>query len=147
MSYFEFVNNVLCCTGPASEEEEGMSPMAHVMDDSGALSAGPRDPGVPLGVVEMPDSESLRRSVAAANAAEHERQAASSNGSQPAFQGDRGPVSATSSGSNPAWRSQHPACVSKAVGCDGPRQLELKQQIESGTWHLLMLFTKDMLFA
>lgn len=75
-----------------------MSPLAHVMDDSGAPSAGGPDPEVAGGVVEMPDSEALRRSVAAASAAEHERQAALSSGSQPAFDGQRGPVSAASSG-------------------------------------------------
>ena len=90
---------LLCCTGPGpTEEEEGMSPLSHVMDDSGAPSAGGPDPEVAGGVVEMPDSEALRRSVAAASAAEHERQAALSNGSQPAFDGQRGPVSAASSG-------------------------------------------------
>ncbi len=72
--------------------------MAHVMDDSGAQPAGTLDPAGAKGVVEMPDSEALRRSVAAANAAEHERQLASSNASQPAFEGERGPVPATSSG-------------------------------------------------
>ena len=88
-----------CLPGPGSnEEEEGLSPMAHVMDDSGAPPAGTLDPGGAKGVVEMPDSEALRRSVAAANAAEHERQLASSNASQPAFEGERGPVPATSSG-------------------------------------------------
>lgn len=72
--------------------------MAQVMDDSGAPSGGGPDHGGARGVVEMPDSESLRRSVAAANAAEHERRHAASNGAPPAFEGDKGPVSATSSG-------------------------------------------------
>jgi len=93
------VNKHNCLAGPGSnEEEEGLSPMAHVMDDSGAPPAGTLDPGGAKGVVEMPDSEALRRSVAAANAAEHERQLASSNASQPACEGERGPVPATSSG-------------------------------------------------
>ncbi len=100
------VNKHNCLAGPGSnEEEEGLCPMAHVMDDSGAPPAGTLDPGGAKGVVEMPDSEALRRSVAAANAAEHERQLASSNASQPAFEGERGPVPATSSGV-----SQRPNC-------------------------------------
>lgn len=93
------MNKHNCLAGPGSnEEEEGLSPLAHVMDDSGAPPAGTLDPGGGKGVVEMPDSEALRRSVAAANAAEHERQLASSNVSQPVFEGERGPVPATSSG-------------------------------------------------
>ena len=93
------MNKHSCSAGPgSSEEDEGLSPTAHVMDDSGAPPAGTLDPGGAKGLVEMPDSEALRRSVAAANAVEHERQLASSNASQPALEGERGPVPATSSG-------------------------------------------------
>ncbi|KAL0019961.1 hypothetical protein WJX79_009290 [Trebouxia sp. C0005] len=117
--------------GPgSSEEDEGLSPTAHVMDDSGAPPAGTLDPGGAKGLVEMPDSEALRRSVAAANAVEHERQLASSNASQPALEGERGPVPATSSDfERPAVQSEGPAEQPSTSGTPRPSVYEL-------IWHV-----------
>lgn len=76
------------------DEEEAASPVPNVMDNSGALSSGGPDP-TSRGVVKMPDSESLRRSMAA----EHERQAALAQGTLLPGPGvEAAPVSATSSG-------------------------------------------------
>ena len=75
------------------DDEEAGSPVPNVMDNSGALSSGGPDPGS-RGVVKMPDSESLRRSMAA----EHERQTALVNGKLPGSGVEAAPVSATSSG-------------------------------------------------
>ena len=77
--------------------------MAQVMDDSGAAGNGVPDPGGSRGVVEMPDSESLRRSVAAASAAEQARQAGNASQTQPGFEGSRRPVSANSSGMHASY--------------------------------------------
>ena len=68
--------------------------MAHVMDDSGGS-----DPGVTKGVVAMPDAESLRRSVAAANGMNQGRPGNTPAGhAQSALEATAAPVSATSSG-------------------------------------------------
>ena len=75
------------------DDEEAASPVPNVMDNSGALSSGGPDP-TSRGVVRMPDSEALRRSMAA----EHERQAALAKGSLPGPGVEKAPVSATSSG-------------------------------------------------
>ena len=70
-----------------------MTPLAHVMDDSGSPGAGGVDPGGPRGVVAMPDAESLRRSVAAAIDADQDRARTTAAGPVTAT-----PVSAASSG-------------------------------------------------
>lgn len=79
--------------GVGQDDEEAASPVPNVMDNSGALSSGGPDPNS-RGVVKMPDSEALRRSMAA----EHERQAALAKGSLPGPGVEKAPVSATSSG-------------------------------------------------
>ena len=70
-----------------------MTPLAHVMDDSGSPGAGAVDSGGPRGLVAMPDTESLRRSVAAAIDADQDRARATAAGPVTAT-----PVSAASSG-------------------------------------------------
>ena len=79
--------------GGVTDDDEAASPVPNVMDNSGALSSGGPDPGS-RGVVKMPDSESLRRSMAA----EQQRQAAMAKGSLPGPGVETAPVSATSSG-------------------------------------------------
>ena len=76
--------------GIPPDEEEAAAPVPNVMDNSGALSSGGPDPAS-RGVVKMPDSESLRRSMVA----ENERQAAAA---QAGMSGQAVPVPATSSG-------------------------------------------------
>ena len=83
--------------GMGPDDEEAASPVPNVMDNSGALSSGGPDP-TSRGVVKMPDSESLRRSMAA----EHERQAALAKGNLPGSGVEKAPVSATSSGASVA---------------------------------------------
>ena len=85
--------HLLLNAGVTPDEEEAATPVPNVMDNSGALSSGGPDPAS-RGVVTMPDSESLRRSMVA----ENERQAAAA---QPGLSGQAVPVPATSSGNSP----------------------------------------------
>lgn len=88
------VQHRVLSAGGVTDDEEAASPVPNVMDNSGALFSGVPDPGS-RGVVKMPDSESLRRSMAA----EQQRQAALAQGSPGPGPGvEAAPVSATSSG-------------------------------------------------
>ena len=88
-----YLNPPMIAGATASEEEEAAAPAPNVMDNSGALASGGPDLAS-RGVVKMPDSESLRRSMVL----EHERQLASATLSPNGLGSQAAPVSATSSG-------------------------------------------------
>ncbi|KAL3147840.1 hypothetical protein ABBQ32_002563 [Trebouxia sp. C0010 RCD-2024] len=107
--------------GGVTDDEEAASPVPNVMDNSGALSSGGPDPGS-RGVVKMPDSESLRRSMAA----EQQRQAALAKGSLPGAGAETAPVSATSSDfERPASQEEGPQDQPSTSGTPRPSIYEL----------------------
>lgn len=104
--------------GVTPDEEEAATPVPNVMDNSGALSSGGPDPAS-RGVVTMPDSESLRRSMVA----ENERQAAAA---QHGLSGQAVPVPATSSDfERPASQEGGPSEQPSTSGTPRPTIYEL----------------------